>query len=510
MAQADTAKSDAIKPKVNIKQTIFIGFGFFSAMIAWTYYNFKIPIILNGIKDWNEGTGEIIFTRVGLLGTEPIMELVGGILMTLDNIIAVLLQPWFGSLSDRLESRFGRRSPFVFIGLPVAVFCLFVLPFMSIIGLFIAVIAVFNLAMSFYRTPVMSLMPDKTPPIVRSSANSYISLMGGIGFVLGMLVPALASLIPGTAIVPASGNDFSTQNYFLQDFWGFVLTGSFMLACLLIFVWKVRETPTGKGIFHVGKEPVVVDVLTQQVVHPSVDARQKVVKKPGFFDTWREILHNKERSTLFVLLAVFTYLFGFNALEFSFSRFAMSYLGIKEAVASILLAIMPAVLIVFAIPAGYLAEKHSRRKIMKVGLLLQALMVTGLIFVFPLLKALVPLTIVELIPAMILLSIAGIGYGLTHINALPVVWQLAPKEKIGAYTGVYYMISALGAILSPIAMSGIYTLITYLGGNQWLSLFPYFLVCLIVGALLLGKAKRGDVEPLTKAEIAELRAMQDD
>jgi maltose/moltooligosaccharide transporter len=147
---------------------------------------------------------------------------------------------------------------------------------------------------------------------------------------------------------------------------------------------------------------------------------------------------------------------------------------------------------------------------MKVGLLLQAAMVAGLIIAFPLLRSITNLTIVDLIPVMILLSIAGIGYGLTHINALPVVWQLAPKEKIGAYTGVYYMISALGAIISPIAMSGIYTLISYLGGNQWLSLFPYFFVCLLIGFILLGKAKRGDVEPLTKAEISELIASQND
>jgi maltose/moltooligosaccharide transporter len=369
---------------------------------------------------------------------------------------------------------------------------------------------VFNLAMAFYRTPVMSLMPDKTPPAVRSSTNSYISLMGGVGFVLGMLIPFIVSLIPGTATIPAIGNDVTTQNYFMQDLWGFILTGSFMLACLLVFVLKVRETPTGKGFFHVGKEPVVVDVFTQQIVPKSSEGRQSIEKKPGFFDTWHEIVREQEKSTLFVLLAVFTYLFGFNALEFSFARFATSYLEIPEGFASLLLAIMPAVLIIFAIPAGYLAEKHSRRKIMRVGLLLQAAMVVGLIIAFPLLKTLIPLSIVELIPAMILLSIAGIGYGLTHINALPVVWQLAPREKIGAYTGVYYMISALGAILSPIAMSGIYTLISYLGGDQWLSLFPYFLVCLLVGTFLLGKVKRGDVEPLTRAEIAELRALQDD
>ncbi len=501
MAQAETTESSAIKPKVNIKQTIYIGFGFFSTMVAWTFYNFQIPIILIGTEP----------NRIGLLGMDPIMELVGGILMTLDNIIAVLLQPWFGSLSDRLESRFGRRSPFVFIGLPIAVFCLFILPFMPVIGLFIAVIVVFNLAMSFYRTPVMSLMPDKTPPAVRSSTNSYISLMGGLGFVLGMLVPYLVSLIPGTTSVPAVGNDITTQNYFMEDLWGFMLTGSFMLVCLIIFVWKVRETPTGKGFFHVRKDPIVVDVYTQQIVPRSEVSVQNITKKTGFFDSWRDIIYDEDRSALFVLLSIFAYLFGFNALEYSFSIFAIGYLGLPKSFSSLLLAIMPAMLIIFAIPAGHLAEKHSRRKIMKIGLLLQAAMVVGLIIVFPFLRIIVEhgvdLTILDLIPAIILLSIAGLGYGLTHINALPVVWQLAPKQKIGVYTGVYYMISALGAILSPIVMGSINAIIESLGGLKYLALFPYFLVCLIIGALLLMKVKRGDVELLTKEELAKLRAI---
>jgi MFS family permease len=135
-------------------------------------------------------------------------------------------------------------------------------------------------------------------------------------------------------------------------------------------------------------------------------------------------------------------------------------------------------------------------------------MVIGLILTMPFLKSLMPITIPELFPIMLLLSIAGMGYGLTHVNALPVVWQLAPRDKIGAYTGVYYMVSSLGAILSPIAMSTIYTIISYLGGDQWLALFPYFLVSLLVGVIFLGRVKRGDAEPITKEDLASFRSMQ--
>ncbi|MBN2153648.1 MAG: MFS transporter [Candidatus Lokiarchaeota archaeon] len=507
MAQTSPSAPGEASIKVNIKQTVFIGFGFFSAMIAWTFYNFKIPIILNGIK-----LSSGVFTRVGLLGTEPAMEILGGFLMTLDNIIAILLQPYFGRISDRMESKWGRRTPFVILGVPTAVICLVLLPFTTLFGdavtitvLFIAIIFVFNLAMAFYRPPVMSLMPDKTPAQVRSSSNSYISLMGGFGFVVGMLVPYLVSLVPGTKPVEAVGGDFASQNYFLQDLWGFLLTGAFMFVCLVVFLKKVRETPTGEKFFHVGAVPIEVDVFTQEV-RPRGNAKDdQKAGKAGFFDEWRDIVKDEDKSAFWILITVFAYLFGFNAIEYSFGRYATSYLELEEGTASLLLAIMPAVLILFAIPAGYWAEKYGRLKIMKVGIVVMMAMTVGLIITMPMLKRQIPLTTIELVPAIILLCIAGMGYGLTHINALPVVWQLAPRNKIGAYTGVYYMISALGAILSPVAMSSTYAVIAYAGGDQWLAFFPYFLCGLIVGLVLMFKVKRGDAEPLSADELRVLR-----
>jgi maltose/moltooligosaccharide transporter len=495
--------------KVDIKQTLYVGFAFLSCMIAWSYYNFKIPIILNGIDGLKIGT----YIRVGMLGTDPAMEIVGGALMTLDNIIAIILQPYFGRLSDRLQSKYGRRTPFFIIGLPTAAFCLFILPFCPVIGLFIAVIFVFNLAMAFYRPPVMSILPDKTPPQVLSKANSFISLMGGIGVIIGMLIPTIVGFIPGTD--PISTGNLETQDFFWQDFWGFILTGVFMFACLVIFLIKVKEVPTGKKFFKVGEIPINIDVYSQTIIpaekknSSAEDSNQsKNKKKPGYFDEWHEILKEKDKSALWVLLAVFSYLLGFNAIEYSFGRFATSALQIEEGTAGLILSIMPVMLIVFAIPAGRLAEKYGRVKIMKFGLLLMALMTIGVIIILPNIKKILEtraITFVDLIPLIILLSIAGIGYGLTHINALPVVWQLSPKKKLGAYTGVYYMISALGSILSPLFMSLIYTLIRMNGGDQWVALFPYYLAGILIGFFFLMKVKRGDAEPLTKEEIAKLK-----
>lgn len=495
--------------KVDVKQTLLIGFGFLSCMIAWSYYNFKIPIILNGITG-AEGT---TWTRVGLLGTEPAVEILGGVLMTLDNIVAILLQPFFGQISDRLESRYGRRTPFVIIGIPVAVICLFILPLcllipsgqLTVAVLFIAVILVFNLAMAFYRPPVMSVLPDKTPPQMWSTANSFISLMGGLGFVIGMLIPALAETIPGTD--PTTTGVYATQDFFWQDFWGFALTGGFMVVCLVVFLWKVKEVPTGEGFFHVADRPINVDVYTQTVIEVEESAVE--VEKTGFFDGWRDIRHDEDKSAFWVLFAVFSYLFGFNALEFSFGRFATSFLQISEGTASLLLAIMPVMLIVAAIPAGSLATKYGRLRIMKVGLFIMGSCTLAIVLVLLGIYQTIqtrPVTLVDLLPLILFLSLAGIGYGFTHINALPVVWQLAPKKKIGSYTGVYYMISALGSILSPIFMSSLYALIRGVGGNQWFALFPYFLAGVIVGYIFLQKVKSGDAVPLSAEELAKLRA----
>jgi maltose/moltooligosaccharide transporter len=499
------------KIRVNVAQSLLIGLGFMSAMIAWSYYNFKIPIILNGIQGEVAGT----WARIGILGTDPAMEILGGFLMTLDNIIAIILQPYFGRLSDRLESKYGRRSPFMIIGLPLAVLSLFILPFFSELFIFIAVICSFNLAMAFYRPAIMSLMPDKTPPQVRSSANSFVSLMGGFGTIFGMLIPAIVSKIPGTA--PLETGVYETQDFFWQDFWGFILTGALMLACLIIFIRTIKETPTGDNFFKIAKEPVLFDVYTQKVAQPFVEniesqseKEKEKKKKSGFFDDWREILKEKDRSAFWILFTVFAYLFGFNALEFSFGRYATSYLQISEGMAGVLLAIMPVMLIVFAIPAGRWAEKYGRLTIMKVGLLVTSIVVICIIITMPFIRNIAlmrNLTFIDLLPLAVLLSIGGIGYGLTHINALPVVWQLAPKNKIGSYTGIYYMISSLGAILSPPAISTVYTIVIISGGIQWVALFPYYLIGLIVGFWFVMKVKRGDAEPLSKEDLNKLHQL---
>jgi maltose/moltooligosaccharide transporter len=487
----------------SVGKVLIIGLGFMSAMISWSFYNFKIPIILNGITD---GVGG--WRRVGVLGTEPWLEIIGGIIMVLDNIVAILLQPYFGKLSDRLQSKYGRRSPFFIIGVPTAVLCMLLMPFMPLFGL-IGLIFVFNIAMAFYRTPVMSIMPDYVPANRRSTANSFIALMGGVGTVIGFIIPKLVEMIPGTD--PVETGVFETQDFFLQDFWGFFITGAFMLLCLIIFLISFREVKTGDSFWKLSEYPIVVDYQTNSFFIKTEQEK----KEESVIGELRDMIKAEEKSALFVLVAIFLYAGGFNALEFSFGRFAVSYLGISEGMAGVLLAIIPVCVILSAYAAGSSGERNGRLKSMKVGLQIMIIcIIIVIILLIPLgAKARVspPLSIIDLIPLIIFLSIAGIGYGYANINALPVVWQLAPEDRIGIYTGIYYMFTAGAAIINPILMSSIYAFLRWLNIDQWISLFPYMLVMLILSRLVLGKAKRGDAElPKEKIEDLKLKYGQDD
>ena len=96
--------------KLNYKKTFFVGLAFLSISAFWQMYDSLVPKILIGTFGLSEG----------MIGT-------GGI-MALDNILALFMLPLFGSLSDRTNSRMGKRTPFVVFGTIAACACMILMP----------------------------------------------------------------------------------------------------------------------------------------------------------------------------------------------------------------------------------------------------------------------------------------------------------------------------------------------------------------------------------------------
>ena len=167
--------------KLNTKQTFFIGLAFMSICAFWQLYDQMIPLML-------EQTFQLNATLIGVI-------------MSFDNILALFMLPLFGTLSDKIDTRLGRRTPFILIGTLLAVLFMIMIPIaanMKSIGFFIIALALTLIAMQSYRSPAVALMPDLTPKSLLSKANAIINLMGAIG---GMVALILISLLVPEGVV---------------------------------------------------------------------------------------------------------------------------------------------------------------------------------------------------------------------------------------------------------------------------------------------------------------------
>lgn len=86
--------------KLNYKTTFYVGLIFFSISMFWQAYDMLIA--------------KTLIDKFGLNQFES------GIVMAFDNIMAVILLPLFGALSDKSTHKLGRRTPYIIIGTLVA------------------------------------------------------------------------------------------------------------------------------------------------------------------------------------------------------------------------------------------------------------------------------------------------------------------------------------------------------------------------------------------------------
>ena len=336
-----------------------------------------------------------------------------GFFMTLDNIAALLIQPPVGAWSDRLRTPIGRRMPFILIGAPIGAVAFGLIPLAGVLPLFVACTSTLLISMAFWRTPVVALMPDITPSPLRSQANGVINFMGGVGSIIAFL--GGAALYDMNPAFP---------------FWlGSVLV-IIASTLVLVFIREPKEYPPSE-------------------------------KDPSLITGLKEVFGDADKSALRILLAIFCWFVGYNAVEAFFSLYAKNHLGIGESNGARLLGILSLVFVLFALPSGYIGAKFGRRRTILVGITIMTLVLLGL-FLLPvdtLIKPLFPLPMLGIIPEEgaaavlpiigLLMMAGGVGWACININSLPMVVDMTETARIGTYTGLYYLFSTLAAILGP-------------------------------------------------------------
>jgi maltose/moltooligosaccharide transporter len=365
--------------KLDYKKTLWLGFGFFGISILWAIHDSYVPVFLG--KNF-----ELDASAVGAI-------------LTLNTILVFLIQPGIGSLSDRTRTRLGRRLPFIIVFAPLAAIGFALLPLLvqpNALWLFVTVLVLTIVALALFRTPVIALMPDITPSQFRSQANGLINLMGGIG--------AIAAFGGGAVLFKLNP---------AYPFWAASIL--LVLACGIVF-WKIRE--------------------------PVDSSTQANAARPGLLASLRKILDARDTSALFLLLAIFAWFVGYNAVSKFFTLYGVMALKLDASQASALLTFLALMFVIFAVPSGYIAAKFGRRRTILVGIaVLGVLLAVVRVLPTSLLTSGVVLPII--------LAFAGIGWALININSLPMVVDIAPQTELATYTGLYYVASTSAAVLGP-------------------------------------------------------------
>lgn len=415
--------------KLNTRRTILVGLAFLSISAFWQLYDSLIPLILKN--------------------TFQVSDTISGGIMAIDNVLAVFMLPLFGSLSDRVHTRIGRRMPFILCGTAAAVIAMLFLPFADNIGslaLFVTALFVTLIAMGSYRSPAVSLMPDVTPKPLRSKANAIINLMGAVGGVI--------SLILISALVPKEGK----PDYFPI----FLIVAAVMVFSVLLLLWKIRENP-------LRTEREKIDAGLSETEEAD-EASAKTTLDPAV-----------RRSLVLILISVACWFMGYNAVTTAFSRYAQIYWGIQGGGFANCLLIATAAAILSYIPVGSIASRVGRKKTILGGVVLLASMFA------------IGATVKEYhIWINGLFALVGVAWAAINVNSYPMVVEMSKGSDIGKFTGFYYTFSMAAQIVTPI-LSGF--LLEHVG---YFILFPYAAFFVVIAFFTMLFVRHGDSRPLPK------------
>ena len=363
--------------KLNVKNTILTGFGFLAASIAWAIYDPYITKILNHLLSdsaWVTSLSAKLNESVPFLarlaaaqgenvnlagGGITLVPLFIGIIMTFDNIFGVIFQPTFGKLSDRCHSKLGKRRPFIVFGAPVCAVLFALIPLFALKGslpLTMTFIILFVFVMSLWRAPVVALMPDLTPPELRSEGNAIINLMGGLGGLIGMIAGTAVTLVY-TAVTGVSINSSNEERIFPYVF----LTGSMvMLIGMLVVLFKVKEPDS--RLKAVAEQNMAMDEKARAAAEKQARKEEKAQRKA------QKLSKGERKSLVFMLMGLFFLFCGTNAITTFFALFAAEILHFATSQATILMAIFAVCSAAAAIPAGKMGKKFGRKKTILAGL----------------------------------------------------------------------------------------------------------------------------------------------
>ena len=517
--------------KLNNKRTILVGFAFFLICAFWQIYDVTIAMTLTN--------------KFGMSQTAS------GVVMALDNILALFMLPLFGGISDRCKSKSGRRTPFVRTGTILAVVFLMLLSFadnaqlknieayskvndaatmeriydeqkdatlktpegeeFKLVDIYareefaaLTTESVITETNSFGREVEVNVytrhvVPARQACAAAVTAQNPTTVIIFLGILLLLLIsmatfrtPAVA-LMPDVTLKPLRSKANAIINL-MGNAGGIIVLG----IGSVLAISKVKNAYMSyTGVYAIvgGIMLIALLVFLLTVKEPKWVAEMQAESIRLGLDKPEEDTASGEKRkmskgemvSLFFLLA--SIVLWFFGYNAVTSKYTVYAQNVldKDATTTLLLANVAA--IIAYLPVGLVASKLGRKKTILAGIV----MLFTAFFVGCFLTASSPNW---LMTAMFIL--AGVAWATINVNSFPMVVEMCTGADVGKYTGFYYTASMAAQSLTP-TVSGI-----FMDNVAMTTLFPYAAIFVGLAFFTMLMVKHGDSKAEAKKGLEAL------
>ena len=512
--------------KLNYKRTILVGFAFFLISAFWQAYDATIPVILTNKFGMSQGWS--------------------GVIMALDNILAVFMLPLFGALSDKCRSKHGKRTPFITVGTIIAAIAILALSFVDNAQLRnIDVVANIDDPASLtviydtqkdqkLQTPegesfVLSeiytqeefvqirteatlqvgdktispytnyVVPARQAYAAAATAENPTPLVLFVALLLVILVAMATFRSPAVALMPdVTVKPLRSKANAVINLMG-TAGGILVLVLGIVFATSsVKNQLMNYNVYYAvisGLMLVSLAIFLATVREPAWSAQMRnnsvaygIEEEEEDDGEKRKLSRGEIRSLVFILASIALWYFGYNAVTSKYSVYAGNILNMDY---NTTLLIAQGAAIIAYLPAGMVASKIGRKKTIMTGVVMLTVAFGAASF----LRAGSSVMLMN-----VLFALAGIGWATINVNSFPMVVELCSGGDIGKYTGFYYTASMTAQIITPM-LSGFLMDLDNVGMTI---LFPYAAIFAGLAFLTMAMVKHGDAKPETKKGLEAL------
>jgi len=367
--------------------TFYCALAVFAQESMWSFYDTQVPPLLRE----HVGSAAVV-----------------GLLMGMDNLLGVFVQPWMGNRSDNTRTRWGRRMPYIAVVMPASALLFLLIPLAWSFASLVVVMFLFALVGNSFKPVVESLMPDFIEPERRSRGNAAVKTASGLTTVTTAVLSVLLV------------DDHPTL--------AFAVPSAIAFLAVAVLVWRVRDNRS-----QAYRTALREDAADRPDAPKGVPMRAVV----------GGILRDHDRSRLLLLASVLLFGGAYAASRALMTPYGMETLGLSRGDAGGLALPAGVAFLVAAYPAALLAERLGRLRTMALGM---AVFAGGM---------LVATAVPTATATTVALALAGVGASGFIINAAVVLWNLAPSVRvIGTYTGLYTVTWQLGGLVGPTVVGG--------------------------------------------------------